>query len=166
MPPHSPPPLTAFHDLAPGMLKVIALRLLLAAILGLILGVGRERLRKTAGMRTHMVVCIGAAMFAMCPILWGMGNDGVSRVIQGVVQGIGFLGAGAILKLSDTTEVKGLTTAASTWLVAAVGVACGLGLLWLALIGAGFAWIVLVPLGRAEKRLQQLRVAGPNPDKR
>ncbi len=163
MPPHT---LSPFLDLGPGTLKVIALRLMLAAILGLILGVGRERLRKTAGMRTHMVVCMGAAIFALGPILWGMGNDGISRVIQGVVQGIGFLGAGAIIKFSNTTEVKGLTTAASTWLAAAVGVACGLGLLWLALLGTLFAWVVLVPLGAVEKRYQQHHFArsGSKPD--
>lgn len=164
MPPEA---LTPFHDLPFSTIKVILLRLSLAAILGLILGLGRERLRKTAGMRTHMVVSVGAAILAMCPVLYGIGGDGISRVIQGVVQGIGFLGAGAILKFGETVEVKGLTTAASTWLVAGVGIAAGLGLLWLALLGTLIAWLVLVPLGLLEKRLQQERVGpfSPKTDK-
>jgi putative Mg2+ transporter-C (MgtC) family protein len=110
-----------------------------------------------------MVVGIGSATFVMCPILWGMGNDAVSRVIQGVVQGIGFLGAGAILKMSNSAEVKGLTTAASTWLVAAVGVAAGLGLLWLAVLCTGIAWVVLVPLGWAERRYRERAAAAAAP---
>jgi len=131
----------------------------LAAALGLVLGVGRERLRKTAGMRTHMLVSLGSAMFAMSPMLAGMSVEGSSRVIQGIIQGIGFLGAGTIIKLSDRAEVKGLTTAASTWLTAAVGVACGLGELWLALVGAALAWFVLVPVGIIERRWENRRNA-------
>ena len=155
--------LTAFHSPDFDTLRVIALRLALASVLGFVLGIDRERGHKTAGLRTHMLVCIGAAIFALCPTLLGMGNDAVSRVVQGVVQGIGFLGAGAILKLSDTVEVRGLTTAASTWLVAAIGVASGLGLLWLAVVGTAFAWVVLVPLGRVEKRLHHQRMTGNGP---
>lgn len=133
----------------------VILRLALAAALGLILGVGRERLRKTAGMRTHMLVCVGSAAFILGPILCGLSVEGYSRVIQGITQGIGFLGAGTIIKLSEKSEVKGLTTAASTWLTAGIGVACGLGQFWLAVGCAALAWIVLVPLGILEKKWQQ-----------
>ena len=76
--------------------------------------------------------------------------DATTRVIQGVVQGIGFLGAGTILKLSDKAEVRGLTTAASIWLTAAIGVAAGLGDYWLALIAAGLGWFALRPLKAIE----------------
>lgn len=146
-------PIFDFNDTDTVML--VAARLSLAAMLGLVLGIGRERLRKSAGMRTHMVVSVGSAMFVLCPILAGLSGDGYSRVIQGITQGIGFLGAGTIIKLSDKAEVKGLTTAASTWLTAAVGVSCGMGKFWLAIVGAGIAWLVLVPLGVAERRWQQ-----------
>lgn len=146
-------PIFDFSDV--DTVALIAARLALAAGLGLVLGLGRERLRKTAGMRTHMLVSVGSAMFVMCPILAGLSVEGYSRVIQGITQGIGFLGAGTIIKLSDKAEVKGLTTAASTWLTAAVGVSCGMGKFWLALLGAVVAWLVLVPLGIAERRWQQ-----------
>ncbi|MBS0195352.1 MAG: MgtC/SapB family protein [Planctomycetes bacterium] len=150
---------TPFHSLPPGALTTITLRLALAASVGLVLGSGRERLRKTSGMRTHMVVSIGSAVFTLAPILAALGNDGISRVIQGIVQGIGFLGAGTIIKLSDRAEVKGLTTAASTWLTAALGVSAGLGYLWLAVIGTVIAWMVLVPLGIIEKRMEKKRLS-------
>jgi len=152
-------PLPYFYYGDPHLVGVLAARMALAAALGLVLGVGRERLRKTAGMRTHMLVSLGSAMFAMSPMLAGMSVEGSSRVIQGIIQGIGFLGAGTIIKLSDRAEVKGLTTAASTWLTAAVGVACGLGELWLALVGAALAWFVLVPVGIIERRWENRRNA-------
>jgi len=139
-------------------------RLGLAAVLGLLLGVGRERLRKTAGMRTHMLVSVGSAAFILGPILCGLSVEGYSRVIQGITQGIGFLGAGTIIKLSEKAEVKGLTTAASTWLTAGIGVACGLGQFWLAVGCAVLAWIVLVPLGILEKMWQQRNGVGQATD--
>jgi putative Mg2+ transporter-C (MgtC) family protein len=149
-------PIFDFND--GDLVVLITARLALAAVLGLVLGLGRERLRKTAGMRTHMLVSVGSAMFVMCPILAGLSVEGYSRVIQGITQGIGFLGAGTIIKLSDKAEVKGLTTAASTWLTAAVGVSCGMGKFWLAVLGAVIAWVVLVPLGIAERKWQEREI--------
>jgi len=165
------PHLQAFYFTGSDTVFAMAARLALAALLGLVLGVGRERLRKSAGMRTHMVVSVGSAMLILGPILCGINQDGISRVIQGITQGIGFLGAGTIIKLSDKAEVKGLTTAASTWLTAGVGVACGLGQFWLAVVGTLIAWIVLVPLGMVEKRLEDRRritsaAGGPNDSQR
>ncbi len=105
----------------------ITLRLLLAAVLGGCLGFQREQHGKAAGVRTHMLVALGAALFVLVPQQGGMGLGDMSRVLQGVIAGIGFLGAGAILKLKDEEQVHGLTTAAGIWLTAAIGVACGLG---------------------------------------
>lgn len=105
----------------------ILLRLLLAAVLGGILGYEREQQGKAAGIRTHMLVAMGAALFVLVPQQGGMEVADMSRVIQGVVAGIGFLGAGAIIKNRSEENVLGLTTAAGVWMTAAIGIACGLG---------------------------------------
>ncbi|OWQ91008.1 methyltransferase [Roseateles aquatilis] len=105
----------------------LVVRLLLAALLGGILGYEREQQGKAAGVRTHMLVSLGAALFVLVPQQGGMPMPDMSRVLQGVIAGIGFLGAGAILKLKEEAQVHGLTTAAGIWMTAAIGVACGLG---------------------------------------
>ena len=105
----------------------VVVRLLLAALLGGILGFERERSGKAAGVRTHMLVSMGAALFVLVPIQAGIQPADLSRVIQGVVAGIGFLCAGSILKSNGEDQVKGLTTAAGIWLTAAVGMAAGIG---------------------------------------
>ncbi|MEB2653847.1 MgtC/SapB family protein [Pseudomonas siliginis] len=107
----------------------ITVRLLMAAILGGILGFEREHKGKAAGVRTHMLVALGAALFVLVPQTSGAESDAMSRVLQGVIAGIGFLGAGTILKnqQGDESHVKGLTTAAGLWMTAAIGVAAGLG---------------------------------------
>ena len=106
----------------------VSLRLLLAALLGGLLGFERESHGKAAGIRTHMLVCSGAALFVLGSELVGGGDDAMSRVVQGIVAGIGFLGAGTIIKGEQMHDVKGLTTAAGVWMTAAVGVCVGLGL--------------------------------------
>lgn len=106
----------------------VGLRLLVAALLGGLLGYERETHGKAAGVRTHMLVCTGAALFVLGSELVGGGDDAMSRVVQGIVAGIGFLGVGTIIKGSNMDEVKGLTTAAGVWMTAAVGVCVGLGL--------------------------------------
>ncbi|POA58171.1 MgtC/SapB family protein [Pseudomonas sp. FW507-12TSA] len=106
----------------------IILRLLLAAALGAVLGFEREQKGKAAGVRTHMLVAMGAALFVLVPSLSGAQSDAMSRVLQGVIAGIGFLGAGTILKGREEEagqHVKGLTTAAGLWMTAAIGVAAG-----------------------------------------
>lgn len=107
----------------------ITVRLLMAAVLGGILGFEREQKGKAAGVRTHMLVALGAAMFVLVPQTSGAESDAMSRVLQGVIAGIGFLCAGTILKNQEGHEghVKGLTTAAGLWMTAAIGVAAGLG---------------------------------------
>lgn len=105
-----------------------ALRLLLAIVLGGGLGYEREVTGKAAGIRTHMLVCVGAALFVLALEQEGAGEDALSRVIQGIASGIGFLCAGTILKGHSISDVKGLTTAAGLWSAAAIGVTVGLGL--------------------------------------
>ncbi|MBA1431494.1 MgtC/SapB family protein [Pseudomonas fluorescens] len=110
-------------------LTQITVRLLMAALLGGILGFERESKGKAAGVRTHMLVALGAALFVMVPQMSGNQADAMSRVVQGVIAGIGFLGAGTIIKGKDEDagHVKGLTTAAGLWMTAAIGVSAGLG---------------------------------------
>ena len=134
------------------ILLVSVVRLGLAALLGAVMGLQRERVHSTAGLRTHMLVSVGAAFFVLAAIEAGASATDVSRVIQGLVAGVGFLGAGAILKIGDRAEVHGLTTAASIWMTAAVGTGAGLGHIWLPLLGAVFGWIILGPIGRLERR--------------
>jgi putative Mg2+ transporter-C (MgtC) family protein len=111
----------------PEQITRILVRLLLAALLGGVLGYEREQQGKAAGIRTHMLVAMGAAMFVLVPQQGGMGIADMSRVVQGVIAGIGFLGAGAIIKSKSGENVHGLTTAAGVWMTAAIGIACGLG---------------------------------------
>ncbi len=133
---------------------VIVLRLSLAAILGAAIGYERELRGKAAGLRTHILVTLGAAIFILVPVTSGMSSADASRVMQGIVSGIGFLGAGAILKQAKDQEVKGLTTAASIWVAAAVGIAVGYGREATAVASTVVALFVLVVLRRLEMRAQ------------
>jgi putative Mg2+ transporter-C (MgtC) family protein len=105
----------------------ICIRLMLAAVLAGIIGYERRLKGKPAGMRTHMLVALGAALFIMAPRLAGFEEAATSRIIQGLIAGIGFLGAGAIIKDRQGEHVEGLTTAASIWMTAAIGMTAGLG---------------------------------------
>jgi putative Mg2+ transporter-C (MgtC) family protein len=143
------------EELAEGLpdarqLASLTIRLVIAMFLGAVIGFQRERLSKPAGLRTHMLVALGAALLVIAPIEFGMDSDGLSRVIQGVVTGIGFLGGGAILKLQEKREVEGLTTAAGIWMTAAIGMAIGLGRLGLALVSTIFTWITLSLMSKIE----------------
>jgi len=130
-------------------------RLLTAMILGALVGAQRESLGKPAGLRTHILVAMGGALFVLAPLEAGMELDGVSRVIQGIVTGIGFIGAGAILKLHDKREIEGLTTAAGIWMTAAIGIAAGLGRWGLALVSTILTWITLSIIGKIETWMNQ-----------
>jgi putative Mg2+ transporter-C (MgtC) family protein len=107
----------------------ITVRMLLAAFLGGLLGLQREHQGKEAGVRTHMLVALGSALFVLVPLQAGSDAADLSRVIQGVIAGVGFLCAGTILKVTGAgdDQVRGLTTAAGIWLTAAIGIAVGLG---------------------------------------
>jgi putative Mg2+ transporter-C (MgtC) family protein len=133
-----------FSDL-PGIaaLTQIVVRLLLAALLGGLLGFQRERVGKAAGIRTHMLVALGSAFFVLIPYQAGMSLVDLSRVLQGVITGIGFLGAGTILKQTVPEQIHGLTTAAGLWLTAAVGIAAGMGRETSAILGTVLALIIL-----------------------
>ncbi len=105
----------------------VVLRLVLASLLGALVGLERELADKPAGLRTHMLVAVGSALFVLVPLQAGMAMDDISRVVQGLLAGVGFLCAGSILKGISGDEVHGLTTAASLWMTAAIGLAAGLG---------------------------------------
>jgi len=133
----------------------ITVRLIVAMIFGAVIGIQRERAGKPAGLRTHMLVALGAAVFVIASGEFGMNADSISRVIQGLVTGIGFLGAGAILKLYDKRAVEGLTTAAGIWMTAALGVAVGLGRVGLALVATLLAWMTLSVVRQMEHILNR-----------
>lgn len=128
----------------------IVLRLAMAILLGAAIGYERELQGKAAGLRTHMLVSLGAAIFVLVPLQSGMEIADASRVLQGVIAGIGFLGAGAIIKHSDSHEIKGLTTAASIWVAAAVGIAAGMGREATAVVSTLAALFILAIVKRLE----------------
>lgn len=121
----------------------ITLRLLVAAVLGGLLGYERERQGKSAGGRTHMLVAMGAALFVLIPQQAGASGAELSRVLQGIVAGVGFLGAGAIFMGTKEVETRGLTTAAGIWVTAAVGMAAGMGRESTAVLSTFIALIIL-----------------------
>ncbi|MBS0340249.1 MAG: MgtC/SapB family protein [Proteobacteria bacterium] len=132
----------------------VTIRLLLAGALGFALGFEREAKGKSAGARTHMLVAMGSALFVLAPQVGGAQMADMSRVIQGLVAGIGFLCAGAILKTSDEHAVKGLTTAAGMWMTAAIGMACGLGREATAIFSTVLALVVLALVPHFSRGLQ------------
>jgi len=120
----------------------MVLRLLLAAALGAVIGYQRERAGKQAGLRTHTLICVGAALFTIASI-YGFGAAGdPARIAAGVVAGVGFLGAGAIIRGGEGL-VAGLTTAATIWAVAGIGLAAGAGLYLLSAVTTAIVLIVL-----------------------
>ena len=138
-----------FSDL-PDVAQVtrIVLRLVIAAVLGGLLGLERESKGKAAGVRTHMLVAMGSALFIIVSQQAGIIATDISRVVQGLIAGIGFLGAGTILKGDAENQVKGLTTAAGIWMTAAIGLAAGLGHEATAVLSALLTLVILslVPL--------------------
>lgn len=137
------------------------LRLSLAVFLGGMVGAERQMAGQSAGLRTHVMVALGSAVFTLAGIATAGGElQQVSRVVQGVAAGVGFLGAGAILRIDGDTKVKGLTTAGSIWVAAAMGTAAGLGeyaLAASATIASLVVLVVLRPLGKRIDRLAQHR---------
>lgn len=128
------------HDLA---------RLLLAAVLGGMIGFERQLKRRPAGLRTNMLICFGAALFTILSAELAAGFGGErTRIASQIIPGIGFIGAGSILR--DRAGVTGLTTAATIFVVASVGMACGGGSYWLATFSAVLIVICLAVLGRME----------------
>lgn len=135
-------------------LTVIVSRLTTAIVLGGLLGLERERKGRAAGLKTHILVSVGSALFVLAPLQMGISGADVTRVMQGIVSGIGFLGAGAILKLDAEERIQGLTTAAGIWATAAIGMAAGMGMEMVALITtlAALAVVSTLPKLMPEKR--------------
>jgi putative Mg2+ transporter-C (MgtC) family protein len=151
-----------FTDL-PGTAQVIrvGVRLLIAACLGGLLGLERLHAHKDAGLRTHMLICLGSAFITVVPQQMGMGEAALSRVLQGLLAGIGFLGGGAILKLQAEKHVLGLTTAAGLWLTAVVGAAAGLGREAVAVLATVLALVILALLRPLERQAAGKTEGGP-----
>ena len=127
------------------------LRLLAACALGGVIGLEREVRHKALGLRTNMLICMGAAFFTLLSaVLAGDGNPDKGRVASNIVQGIGFLGAGLILHSKN--RVLGLTSAATVWVVASIGMACGAGLFLEAAVATAIVVTALLGIGLAERR--------------
>jgi putative Mg2+ transporter-C (MgtC) family protein len=134
----------------------LALRLALAMACGMVLGLNREFHHKPAGLRTHALVTLGAALFTVIALSVSPGElVSASRVIQGIVAGIGFIGGGVILHRDDPRGVHGLPTAASIWVGSAIGIATGAGLWHAALTGLALTLFTLAVGGRIDARIRE-----------
>ena len=146
-------------------------RLLVAVVFGATLGVNRERMGKAAGLRTHVLVTLGSALFLMLGVeLLGefsaeyeRARMDPTRVLEGVIGGIGFLGAGSIIR--HRNSVEGVTTSATVWLAGAIGAGCGLGKYVLAAMALGFALLALILLRGVEGWLSQSDDSDGNDEK-
>lgn len=131
----------------------ITLRLLASLVIGTAIGLQRELTHKPAGLRTHMLVGLGTCSLLVGAMESGMDQAALSRIIQGMVTGIGFLGGGAILKLTTEREIHGLTTAAGIWMTAAASAVAGIGQMAIALMTTLFALLILIVFRKFEKEL-------------
>jgi putative Mg2+ transporter-C (MgtC) family protein len=138
---------------------VIIIRLLAATLLGAAIGYEREKAGKPAGLRTHILVTAGTTVFILGCISVGIktNSDAISRVIQGIITGIGFVGAGSIMKRETEKNIQGITTSAGIWMTAAIGVTIGLGGLGLAILATILTLVVLRVTHRFERRTTKLR---------
>ena len=129
-------------------------RLALATLLGAAIGINREWERKPAGLRTHALVALGGSLFTVFGLLLGPGDPSATgRILQGITAGIGFIGAGVIMRRPDLQDVQGLTTAAGIWVVAAIGVAIGAGLWRTSVAALGLTLLVLVIGEKIDERI-------------
>jgi len=130
------------------------LSIVLATVLGAGIGLERQLSGKPAGLRTNLLICLGAAVFTILSREMASGTQAsATRIAAGIVTGVGFLGAGAIIQ--DRAGVHGLTTAAGIWLVASIGMACGGGFYTLALVASGIAVLALIGLRRIERPIDR-----------
>jgi putative Mg2+ transporter-C (MgtC) family protein len=136
----------------------ITLRLAAALAVGAIIGLNRDLQGKPAGVRTHSLVCVGSAAIVVAEILSGGDAEGISRVMQGILAGVGFLGAGVIMRRHDPQRVEGLTTAATIWIAAVLGAASGAGHYLLVGIASVVTLVVLLVGGPLEEAFA--RIAG------
>ncbi len=131
----------------------IVTKLVIAAIFGILIGLEREFHKKPAGMRTHALVCMGAALFTVLSFSFSGSNVDESRIAAGIVTGIGFLGAGIVFRAED--RVRGITTAAELWVLAAIGVAVGMGMYFAATAATVIVLVILWPAKIVEKRVKR-----------
>jgi len=160
---------TFSHPMLPyPVLADAVLRMLAAMLIGCIIGIDRDLHGKPTGMKTLGLVSLGACIATMCAQGFSMtpsDDAGVSRAVQGIVTGVGFLGAGVILQNPRENRVRGLTTAASIWVTAAVGIVCGLGV-WSVAFIAMILMIALMTIGRVvEKRLLRRWMSKPEDER-
>jgi len=147
--------LSEFSDLSNvTQITKVVLRLITASILGGLLGYEREMKGKSAGIRTHMLVALGSAIFIIVPQQAGVSPEEVSRVLQGLIAGVGFLGAGAIMIGQQKENETGLTTAASIWITAAIGVTVGMGFEATAVLSTLMTLAMLALVPRYRKHLK------------
>lgn len=133
--------------------KIIVIRIAVSIIVGGLIGLERELEHKPAGLRTIILVCLGSTIFMLVGMELGLFGAEIGRIVAGVVTGVGFLGAGAIIRARG--EVYGLTTAATIWLASGLGLAIGAGSFVLAIIASIATLIVLRILGYVEKVLSK-----------
>jgi putative Mg2+ transporter-C (MgtC) family protein len=150
--------LSAFHAEHRESIEML-LRLVFATVSGMAIGLNRDLHGKPMGMRTLGLVSLSSALVVMAGSAYGhvhFEEDAFSRVVQGVLTGIGFLGAGVILRRQDREEVHGLTTAATVWMAAALGVTAGVGAWFITIVGNGLALSLLVFGKSVERSLNSL----------
>lgn len=121
----------------------MVVRLMLAGLLGAVVGLQREKAGKSAGVRTLALICLGATLFTLISVFALEERDSF-RIVANIVTGIGFLGAGAIIRREDEGMIEGLTTAATVWSVAAIGIAVGVGLYLVASVATIIVLIILI----------------------
>ncbi|AFZ25900.1 putative membrane protein [Cylindrospermum stagnale PCC 7417] len=150
--------MTSDYDISSNDWLNISFRLCLALLFGAVIGLERQRQNKPAGLRTHMLVSLASAIFTLIPMqISGMqpSPDAISRVIQGIATGVGFLGAGEIVRQSSELphkpKIRGLTSAAAIWVSAALGITAGCGLWQLGLISVVLTFTVLNFFKKLEK---------------
>lgn len=140
-------------------LLVVVARMAIAAVLGAVIGFDQEWRQRSAGLRTHMLVSLAAAVFAilmqevMVMQLPDHARVDPIRVLEAVTAGVAFLAAGSIIR--SGRSVRGITTGAGLWLAGAIGAATGLGLVWIAAVAAGFALIIIVVLRVVDKQIEK-----------
>lgn len=128
----------------------VGIRLLVAVALGGVIGWERERRGRAAGFRTHMLIALGVALFTAVTEGLAVDSSEMADLVRGIAPGIGFLGAGAILKMSDRREIRGLTTAAGIWSTAAIAFAVGAGWITVSVFAAALAWFILHVVARID----------------
>jgi putative Mg2+ transporter-C (MgtC) family protein len=141
---------------SPVIFSDIVVRLTLAIALGAAVGFDRELQQKPAGLRTHALVALGAALVTLVSLLITNEPEALGRVLQGIVAGVGFIGGGVILRRTETSDVMGLTTAATIWVVASIGIAVGAGMWRTALVSVVLVLLTLT-LGEPVNRLLRRR---------